>query len=624
MATKNTDLTSNPFVNWRVSPSGDAMFNLGAVLGGMWAKNYNERGISKGEEEAQSVLNEYANSDSSGSSSSSDNTSYDKNNGAYSNSVGYGENSPEGNRPAGNSGNRQQPRHRSNKNNEVPDDLFKQGIAAGAIGRLYSDAMNNPNAIRVGNSNYPTTVTMHDYTQGNSAQPISYGIGDMPNVRQGRQAPPSGNGENKRDLKAEKLDYVANKYSGTSPNPDGDAISISNMTSKGRNALSEVDASKVGWTTADQLKTAIRNRLRKSGRSDFQIDSVLENLTPAINNKVKEGQAYQYGKLAGAFAAQMKTGDYEGAGQTYGKMLQIAPEETKYGFGTQIANVMDRYAQEGKLRNQIGLLTKYGGLSESEAAKYALFGNNGYGGANGGYGRNGYSSRYSNSSRYGESSGRNGSGRNSSNGKSSKESGSIYSNAEYQKMMERVGELEDKRDNDPRGLSNREKEELEGLYNRTDEMRAPIYSYTDKAGLQKIANIVETIHQNTNMSYEDVLNKVIKKDPRFTEYMIDNAEKYVDSVLNQPSVGVFKALDEQSLKEQARREQEEAEKTKEKAKKKAEEQKKQEKEAIRQAEKWKRLEEWASTPLIEKAEGKTGEEDESKKFSTYNNYLRRL
>lgn len=589
MATKNTDLTSNPYVNWRVSPSGDAMFNLGAVLGGMWAKNYNERGISKGEEEAQSVLNEYANSDSSGSSSSSDNTSYDKNNGAYSNSVGYGENygygenSPEGNRPAGNSGNRQQPRHRSNKNNEVPDDLFKQGIAAGAIGRLYSDAMNNPNAVRVGNSNYPTTVTMHDYTQGNSAQPISYGIGDMPSVRQGRQAPPSGNGENKRDLKAEKLDYVANKYSGTSPNPDGDAISISNMTSKGRNALSEVDASKVGWTTADQLKTAIRNRLRKSGRSDFQIDSVLENLTPAINNKVKEGQAYQYGKLAGAFTAQMKTGDYEGAGQTYGKMLQIAPEETKYGFGAQVANVMDRYTQESKLRNQIGLLTKYGGLSESEAAKYALFGNNGYGGANGGYGRNGYSSRYSNSSRYGENSGRNGSGRNS-NGKSSKESSSIFS-ADYEKVIKRIDALEAKKREYPDEFTEDNKNELEGWRNWL--RGQPVFGYTNEAGRKRIVSLIEQMRASHNLGYEDILSR-FREDPNFTPYMLELAENYVDSVLNQPSVGTFRDAEEQYQKNKAFQEKEEAEKRK------------------------------------KKAEGKTGEEDESKKFSTYNNYLRRL
>ena len=53
---KSSNLTKNPFADFTVSSSGDWAYNLGAILGGLWAKNYNERGLAKGEATGQAML----------------------------------------------------------------------------------------------------------------------------------------------------------------------------------------------------------------------------------------------------------------------------------------------------------------------------------------------------------------------------------------------------------------------------------------------------------------------------------------------------------------------------------------------------------------------------------------
>lgn len=53
---KTSDLTKNPFADLKVSSNGDWVYNLGAILGGLWAKNYNERGLAKGEATGQAML----------------------------------------------------------------------------------------------------------------------------------------------------------------------------------------------------------------------------------------------------------------------------------------------------------------------------------------------------------------------------------------------------------------------------------------------------------------------------------------------------------------------------------------------------------------------------------------
>lgn len=132
-----------------------------------------------------------------------------------------------------------------------------------------------------------------------------------------------------RDLKAEKLDYLARKYGGQTPNPDGDALAINTMSGTAKTALQDADLSKLPVRSLSDYQSAIRKELRKNGRSDYQIEQIMNNITPTLQAKVQEGNDKVFGQMYGVLNQQIQNGELDNASMTWAKMSQLNPTMAK-------------------------------------------------------------------------------------------------------------------------------------------------------------------------------------------------------------------------------------------------------------------------------------------------------
>lgn len=175
-----------------------------------------------------------------------------------------------------------------------------------------------------------------------------------------------------RDIKAEKFDTFMSKYNSGTPNPDGDAQKVDALTQAANGNLANMDFSKLPSMSAEDLQSAIRKELRANGRTDYQINKVLENLSPAIKAKVQEGNNVNFGNLYERLNQQIKNGELDAANMTFTKMAELNPKMAA-ALQPKMKRAWDANAIEQNFQNKLNFYKKDPTLTERQAFNMAMY-----------------------------------------------------------------------------------------------------------------------------------------------------------------------------------------------------------------------------------------------------------
>lgn len=248
--------------------ANDPWYNLGALLGTWWGKNYNDRGVRKGETEARESI---------------------------------GLDAPSSAQPT-----------------KPTEQLYSQALQARAIG---------PKGNLVANPEQENQLKKYVSANKQMGFPVS-------NVQP-------------RDLNAEKLDYLVDKYTQT-PNPDSDNTTVSNLSNIAKSNLGNMDPSTLPTTDINELKGQIGKTLRSNGRTQYQIEQVIKNLEPELEAKIGAAKEMQFEGLLGALNKQIQAGELDNASMTYTKMLELNPNRAK-GLQHKINRMWEPYDMQRKI-----------------------------------------------------------------------------------------------------------------------------------------------------------------------------------------------------------------------------------------------------------------------------------
>lgn len=246
--------------------TNDPWYNIGGLIGSIWANNYNQRGIDKGTKTAQDMLN---------------------NGGVM----------PE---PMG-----------------VSDEMYSQALKAGAIGNgKLTDASSENSQPKYENANK------------------KLGLPDNGNA---------GNSISPQDVIAnEKWQFIKNKYGGDTPNPTGDAITAGKIANTVNNNLANMDVSKLPIGDGKQMVAAIEAQLRKDGRTEYQIQQIMNSINPQIQAKVEEHNKGMYGDLFEQYKDALKARDYTTAQMLGSQMAKYDPDAAKLAMAG-LPTMRDQY-----------------------------------------------------------------------------------------------------------------------------------------------------------------------------------------------------------------------------------------------------------------------------------------
>ena len=175
-----------------------------------------------------------------------------------------------------------------------------------------------------------------------------------------------------RDIKAEKYDTFMRKYNSGTPNPDGDSQKVDALTQAANGNLANMDFSKLPSMSAEDLQSAIRRELRANGRTDYQINKVLENLSPAIKAKVQEGNNVNFGNLYERLNQQIKNGELDAANMTFAKMSELNPKMAA-ALQPKMKRAWNANAIEQNFQNKLNLYKKDPTLTERQAFNMAMY-----------------------------------------------------------------------------------------------------------------------------------------------------------------------------------------------------------------------------------------------------------
>lgn len=355
--------------------SNDMWYNLGGLLGAIWANNYNQRGIQKGTVEGQNAisdaLNAYMDGHGQADGFNGGNVTVDgqqvalpggaqqiaKTNGTYESA---------GNIGAGANGVN-----------------LGQGITAapqsGAISSIdfiqpQSTAISATGSIPQQYQPQNLTVNGQQVPPANFSQP-------QPQTTPSSDASANGQGvvvpaaEAPRDLKAEKQDYVVQKYSDTdNPEEDKRAITATALAAKGQIAnanLSNIPLSK------ESLSAIARSEMLKNGRTPYQIEQVMKIIEPDIANKVEQNNAQQFNALYDLYKQQVQSGQIDASALTYARMRQLNPTLAE-GLSGQFKRNQGDFLEQYKYDQSVKMLMKNRGYSEQEAKNFLETGDTRY------------------------------------------------------------------------------------------------------------------------------------------------------------------------------------------------------------------------------------------------------
>lgn len=355
--------------------SNDMWYNLGGLLGAIWANNYNQRGIQKGTVEGQNAisdaLNAYMDGHGQADGFNGGNVTVDgqqvalpggaqqiaKTNGTYESA---------GNIGAGANGvNLGQGITAAPQGGAISSMNFIQPqstaiSATGSIPQQYQPQNLTVNGQQVPSANF------------SQPQPQTTPSSDASANGQGVAAPAV---EAPRDLKAEKQDYVVQKYSDTdNPEEDKRAITATALAAKGQIAnanLSNIPLSK------ESLSAIARSEMLKNGRTPYQIEQVMKIIEPDIANKVEQNNAQQFNALYDLYKQQVQSGQIDASALTYARMRQLNPILAE-GLSGQFKRNQGDFLEQYKYDQSVKMLMKNRGYSEQEAKNFLETGDTRY------------------------------------------------------------------------------------------------------------------------------------------------------------------------------------------------------------------------------------------------------
>lgn len=378
----------NPNYGVRVNPStgfstgsssNDILYNLGGLLGAIWANNYNQRGIQKGTAEGQNAISDVLKTYAEGRGQTDDkvgvfqggNVTVDgqqvalpggaqqiaKTNGTYESA---------GNIGAGANGvNLGQGITAAPQSGAISsmDFIQPQSTAISATGSIPQQYQ--PQNLTVNGQQVPSA----NFSQ---PQPQTTPSSDTSANGQGVVAPAA---EAPRDLKAEKQDYVVQKYNDTdNPEEDKRAITATALAAKGQIAnanLSNIPLSK------ESLSAIARSEMLKNGRTPYQIEQVMKIIEPDIANKVEQNNAQQFSALYDLYKQQVQSGQIDASALTYARMRQLNPTLAE-GLSGQFKRNQSDFLEQYEYDQSVKMLMKNRGYSEQEAKNFLETGDTRY------------------------------------------------------------------------------------------------------------------------------------------------------------------------------------------------------------------------------------------------------
>lgn len=361
------------------SSSNDIFYNLGGLLGAIWANNYNQRGIQKGTAEGQNAISDVLKAYAEGRGQTDDQVG-----------VFQGGNVTVDGQQVALPGGAQQ-LARTNGTYESAGNIgaganginLGQGVAAAPQGGTISsmDFAQPQSAAISATGSIPQQYQPQNLTVNGQQVPSANFSQPQPQTTPSSDASANGQGvaapvvEAPRDLKAEKQDYVVQKYSGSdNPEEDKRTITATALAAKGQIAnanLSNIPLSK------ESLSAIARSEMLKNGRTPYQIEQVMKIIEPDIANKVEQNNAQQFNALYDLYKQQVQSGQIDASALTYARMRQLNPTLAE-GLSGQFKRNQSDFLEQYKYDQSVKMLMKNRGYSEQEAKNFLETGDTRY------------------------------------------------------------------------------------------------------------------------------------------------------------------------------------------------------------------------------------------------------
>lgn len=370
----------NPSTGFAIgATNNDVLYNLGGLLGAIWANNYNQRGIKKGAAEGQNAISDalkaymdgYGQTDGTIGALNGGNVTVDgqqvalpggaqqlaRTNGTYESvgNIGAGANGINLGQ-----GIKEAPQGGTISSMDFAQPQSTAISATGSIPQQYQPQNLTVNGQQVPSANF------------SQPQPQATPSSDASANGQGVAAPAV---EAPRDLKAEKQDYVVQKYSGTdNPEEDKRTITATALAAKGQIAnanLSNIPLSK------ESLSAIARSEMLKNGRTPYQIEQVMKIIEPDIVSKVEQNNAQQFNALYDIYKQQVQSGQIDASALTYARMRQLNPTLAE-GLSGQFKRNQSDFLEQYKYDQSVKMLMKNRGYSEQEAKNFLETGDTRY------------------------------------------------------------------------------------------------------------------------------------------------------------------------------------------------------------------------------------------------------
>ena len=376
----NYGVRVNPSTGFSTGSSGnDILYNLGGLLGAIWANNYNQRGIQKGTAEGQNAISDVLKAYAEGRGQTDDQAG-----------VFQGGNVTVGDQQVALPGGAQQIA-KTNGTYESAGNIgagangvnLGQGITAAPQGGAISSMdFNQPQSTAISaTGSIPQQYQPQNLTVNGQQVPSANFSQPQPQTTPSSDASANGQGvaapavEAPRDLKAEKQDYVVQKYSDTdNPEEDKRAITATALAAKGQIAnanLSNIPLSK------ESLSAIARSEMLKNGRTPYQIEQVMKIIEPDIANKVEQNNAQQFSALYDLYKQQVQSGQIDASALTYARMRQLNPTLAE-GLSGQFKRNQSDFLEQYEYDQSVKMLMKNRGYSEQEAKNFLETGDTRY------------------------------------------------------------------------------------------------------------------------------------------------------------------------------------------------------------------------------------------------------
>lgn len=380
----------NPNYGVRVNPStgfstgsssNDIFYNLGGLLGAIWGQNYNRRGTQKGIDESTEAINAATKAlmEGQGADQGQDAT------GAFGGNVTLGDQQLALTGGAGRFHQQQGTGYENAGNIGAGANglNFGQGIVAAPQGGTISsmDFAQPQSAAISATGSIPQQYQPQNLTVNGQQVPSVNFSQPQPQTTPSSDASANGQGvatpvvEAPRDLKAEKQDYVVQKYSGTdNPEEDKRTITATALAAKGQIAnanLNNIPLSK------ESLSAIARSEMLKNGRTPYQIEQVMKIIEPDIANKVEQNNAQQFNALYDLYKQQVQSGQIDASALTYARMRQLNPILAE-GLSGQFKRNQSDFLEQYKYDQSVKMLMKNRGYSEQEAKNFLETGDTRY------------------------------------------------------------------------------------------------------------------------------------------------------------------------------------------------------------------------------------------------------